>query len=97
MLRGRGGADTLTGGEGDDTFVWYGKDVMDAKGNALGVDHVTDFGKGDVLDLHFLFKDTKGGGADMVHVTDAKDGLHISAKIGGKFVDVGDPRQRARP
>lgn len=87
-LRGRGGADTLTGGEGEDTFVWYAKDVLDAKGNALGVDHVTDFGKGDVLDLHFMFKDAKGGGEGMVHVEDGKDGLHVFAKVGGSFVEV---------
>ena len=88
VLRGRGGEDKLTGGAGDDTFVWYAKDMVDAKGNSLGVDHVTDFAKGDVLDLHFMFKGMEGKPSDMVSVTDAKDGLHISAKINGKFVDV---------
>jgi Ca2+-binding RTX toxin-like protein len=82
VLRGRGGADTLTGGEGHDTFVWHAKDL------AGGVDHVTDFSVGDTLDLHFLFKGTAGNHADQVKVTDAKDGLHVSAKFGDHFVDV---------
>lgn len=79
VLRGRAGADTLTGGDGDDTFVWFGKDLG-------GVDHVTDFNKGDVLDLRNIFKGAEG--SDVVQVTEGKDGLHIAAKIGDKFVDV---------
>ncbi len=85
VLRGRGGADTLTGGEGDDTFVWFAKDLAKDLG---GVDHVTDFSKGDVLDLHNIFKGVNGKHDDLVKVTDGKDGLHISAMVGGKFVDV---------
>jgi Ca2+-binding RTX toxin-like protein len=81
VLRGRAGADTLTGGDGDDMFVWFGKDLG-------GVDHVTDFSKGDVLDLHNIFNGVAGKHGDLVKVTDGKDGLHISAKYGDKFVDV---------
>lgn len=81
VLRGRGGADTLTGGEGHDTFVWYAKDLG-------GVDHVTDFGRGDVLDLRNVFKGAGIDASERVHVTEAKDGLHISALVGKSYVDV---------
>jgi serralysin len=80
VLRGRGGADTLTGGAGNDTFVWYAKDLKD------GVDHITDFAQGDVIDLHNMFKGI--GGDDLVRVTDSAEGLRISARVGESFVDV---------
>jgi serralysin len=82
VIRGRAGADKLTGGEGKDTFVW-GKD--DLKG---GADHVTDFQVGDVLDMRHLFGGVKGSHSDLIQIKDGADGLHISAKIGGSFVEV---------
>jgi Ca2+-binding RTX toxin-like protein len=82
ILRGRGGADTLTGGDGNDSFVWLAKDL------GTGVDHVTDFSVGDTIDLHHMFKSAGGDHSDLVNVKDTADGLVISAKIGGVFVDV---------
>lgn len=81
VLRGRGGADVLTGGEGRDTFVWHAKDLGAA-------DAITDFKVGDVVDLSRVFKGIAGNHADLVSITDAKDGLHISVKIGDHMVDV---------
>ena len=49
VLQGGRGNDTLTGGKGADTFVWK---VSDLKSSGVAsVDHVTDFGAGDVLRL----------------------------------------------
>ena len=83
-LRGLGGADILKGGSGSDTFFWEKTDI----GAKLGVDRITDFGAGDVLD----FKKLVGIGtkplSDFVKVTDGAAGSTISAKINGTFVDV---------
>ncbi|MEQ1715850.1 MAG: Ig-like domain-containing protein [Hyphomicrobium sp.] len=87
-LRGIAGNDTLTGGAGKDTFFWEKTDVADASGKSLGVDHITDFSAGDVLD----FKKLVGVGTkplgDFVKVTDSKAGSTVSAKINGTFEDV---------
>ncbi len=82
-LRGRGGADTLTGGKGNDVFVWAKKDVLS------GVDHITDFAKGDRLNLHDLLKGQKYSNiADVVKVTDTSAGSKVAVKVGASFVDV---------
>ena len=83
-LRGLGGADILKGGAGSDTFFWEKTDV----GAKLGVDRITDFGAGDVLDFKKLVSlGTKPLG-DFVKVTDGAAGSTISAKVNGTFVDV---------
>ena len=82
-IRGGAGADRLTGGRGADTFVWSKSDV------GKGVDHITDFGKTDRLNLDDLLKGQKYSSLDqVVHVTDRADGTAVSAKIGSVFVDV---------
>jgi Ca2+-binding RTX toxin-like protein len=88
-LRGLGGADTMTGGAGADTFVWgASKDVVSASVN-LGLDHITDFGPGDKLDLHALIgTQTYATINDLVHVTDQAAGALIAVKIGGVFQNV---------
>ena len=78
-FRGRGGADTFVGGAGRDMYNWTKKDV-----NA--VDHITDFGKGDSLNLHDLLKGQKF--ADAVKVTDGKAGSTVSVKFDGAYHDV---------
>ncbi len=83
-LRGLGGADTLKGGAGNDTFFWEKTDV----GAKLGVDHITDFGAGDVLDFKKLVSLSSKPLTDFVKVTDGAAGSTISAKINGVFVDV---------
>ena len=83
VIRGLGGADTMTGGLGKDTFVWGLKDV------GSGIDHITDFGAGDKLDLHELLKGQKFGSiSDVVKVSDAAAGSTVSVKIGTAMVDV---------
>jgi serralysin len=78
-FRGRGGADAFTGGAGRDTYSWTKKDV-----NA--VDHITDFAKGDRLNLHDLIKGQTF--ADAVRVTDTAAGSKVSVKFDGSFHDV---------
>lgn len=89
VIRGLGGADTLTGGDGHDTFVWLAKDVIDAKGNHLGVDVVTDFGKEDTLDFRKLLQDQKYESIDDV-VAVKSDGVnsHVYAQLQGNWVEV---------
>ena len=81
-FRGRGGADILTGGAGKDTYNWSKKDLG-------GVDHITDFARGDRLNLHDLLKGQKFGNvSDVVRVTDGSGGSTVSVKVGSAFVDV---------
>ena len=83
-LRGLGGADILKGGSGSDTFFWEKTDV----GAKLGVDHITDFGAGDILDFKKLVSLSSKPLTDFVKVTDGAAGSTIAAKINGVFVDV---------
>lgn len=90
QLRGMGGEDTLTGGAAKDVFRWLAKDVVDASGNHLGVDRVTDFQIGqDLLDLRDLVKGQKYGSIqDVVRVTESEKGAVVSVKLGADFIDV---------
>jgi serralysin len=89
VLRGLGGADTLTGGAGKDTFQWLAKDVVDADGNHLGVDLVTDFSKEDVLDFSKMFKSGSFKSInDVVKVVDDGAASHVFAAIGGEWQQV---------
>lgn len=84
-LRGLGGSDNLTGGAGNDTFFWEKTDV----GGSLGVDRISDFGAGDVLDFRKLVTVTATNTlSSMVKVVDGSAGLTVSAKIGSTFVNV---------
>ena len=87
-MRGIAGDDTLTGGSGADRFFWEKTDVVDTRGKNLGVDHITDFGAGDVLDFSKLVSVGSKPLGDFVKVTDKGDGLVVSAKINGAFTDV---------
>jgi Ca2+-binding RTX toxin-like protein len=89
VLRGMGGADVLTGGEGSDTFEWAVKDLVDAKGNHLGVDVITDFSKEDRLDFSDLLKGAKYGSIDeVVKVVDDGRSSHVYAAVGGEWHQV---------
>ena len=82
-FRGRGGSDTFSGQAGKDTYFWTKKDVVS------GVDHITDFAKGDRLNLHDLLKGQKYSNiADVVKVTDTGAGTKVAVKVGASFVDV---------
>ena len=87
-IRAIAGNDTLSGGGGSDVFFWEKTDVLDAKGKALGLDHVTDFGAGDVLDFTKLVTLGTKSLSSVIKVTDTNAGSTISANIAGKFVDV---------
>ncbi len=82
-FRGRGGADTFTGGAGNDTYVWLKKDL------GTGVDRITDFSAGDVLNLKDLVKGQKFGNIDdVVKVVDGSQGSTVSVSVDGNYVDV---------
>jgi Ca2+-binding RTX toxin-like protein len=88
-IRGMEGADVLTGGAGADTFVWLMKDVM--SGNThLGVDRITDFEYGDILDLKDIAKGAiKNTPIDqVVRFTDTAGGSMVSVKVGANYIDV---------
>lgn len=88
MLRGMAGADTMTGGEGRDTFSWLAKDIVDG-GKHLGIDHITDFSKDDVLDLSKLFKGVAHASVDdVVKLVEAGGSTHVQAAIGGQWQEV---------
>jgi Ca2+-binding RTX toxin-like protein len=89
VLRGGRGNDLLTGGEGDDTFVFNKSDVV-LKGEAVGVDTITDFGVGhDVLDIRDLLKGQSFGSIDEVlSVKDDGQSSAVFARIGGEFMEV---------
>lgn len=83
-MRGKGGADTYTGGEGRDTFAWFKKDVTDG----MGVDHITDFEVGqDVMDLGDF---VKGGQAydKVVRMVDTADGVLVQGASKGVWYDI---------
>jgi RTX calcium-binding nonapeptide repeat (4 copies) len=88
ILRGRGGADVLAGGDGSDRFVWFKNDVQfQAKHGE--VDHVTDFGPDDHLDLTNLFKKADHSNPDaLVTVKDSDVGAHLYARAGGAMNEV---------
>jgi serralysin len=82
-FRGKGGADTFTGGAGRDSYAWSKKDL------GTGVDHITDFAKGDRLNLHDLLKGQKFSSInDVVKISDSSAGSTVSVKSGGVFVDL---------
>lgn len=86
-LRGIAGDDTFTGGAGSDTYFWEKSDVVSGV-NSLGVDHITDFGAGDVLDFRKLVGLGTKSLDSMVKVTDTAEGSVVSAKINNAFVKV---------
>ncbi len=89
VLRGLGGSDTLTGGQGNDRFQWLAKDVVDADGKHLGVDVITDFEKGDVLDFAKLLQGQAWSNiSDVVKVSDDGKASHVYAYVGDSWVEV---------
>jgi Ca2+-binding RTX toxin-like protein len=60
VLTGGGGADKLSGGSGTDTFVY--QKTTDSRAGKSRRDTVTDFAKGDKIDLSAIDADTKKAG-----------------------------------
>lgn len=88
ILRGLGGSDTMTGGAGNDSFVIFKKDAV-AQIKAGDVDVITDFGKGDQVNLSNMFKRWDHSNIDkMVAVKDDGEATHLYAKINGEFHEV---------
>ncbi|MEL7049273.1 MAG: calcium-binding protein, partial [Pseudomonadota bacterium] len=82
------GADILTGGEGDDTYVFAANDVVRGSRH-FGADTITDFEEGDTIDLSGLFRGNDFD-AEAVRLTETEVGTVVEAQIGrgGTFVDV---------
>ncbi len=78
-IRAAGGADILTGGAGDDTFVYLSRDVATSTGASRGMDTITDYAVGDVLDLADILK----GDASGLAVSVETGGTRVSATIDG--------------
>jgi Ca2+-binding RTX toxin-like protein len=86
-LRGIAGSDILTGGAGSDTYFWEKSDVVSGT-VSLGIDRITDFGAGDVLDFRKLVGLGTKSLDSMVKVTDTADGSVVEARINNAFVKV---------
>lgn len=91
-FRGLAGVDTFVGGVGADVYVWFGKDVVDQKTNAhLGVDRILDFNasEGDTLNVRAITKELDYEDlSEVLKAQDGVDGVTLSLKIEGQFVDV---------
>lgn len=83
-FRGMGGSDEFTGGAGADRFLWERADI----GSSRGVDLITDFNTGDVLDFSKLVSVGSGNIADFVRTTVSSGDTIVSVKIGSSFVNV---------
>jgi Ca2+-binding RTX toxin-like protein len=87
-IRGGLGGDTLTGGEGNDVFAWERSDLR-VNTQAENLDHITDFSGGDMLDFSMLFVGQNiANAADVVRVSNADDGMHVSVQLGSHWVEV---------
>ncbi len=86
-LRGIAGDDIFTGGAGSDTYFWEKSDVVSGS-NLLGLDRITDFGAGDVLDFRKLVGLGTKSLDSIVKVTDTAEGSVVEARINNAFVKV---------
>ena len=88
VIRSLGGADVLTGGSGNDSFVFFKNDVIGTAG-PLGTDRITDFSAGDRIDIHDFLKSRTWSSIDeVVRLTDGASGSTLSVKTSSGFVDV---------
>lgn len=77
VIHGGFGADTMSGGKGADTFLFYQPDLTDL-GAGMPVDVITDFGVGnDVIDLSPIFSQSCLG----VDATDINDYLRVNGAV----------------
>lgn len=87
-FRGYQGSDIFTGGAGNDTFHWRESDVVSGR-RSQGVDTITDFGAGDILDLSAIVPGSGSqAAAANVKITDTAAGSMVAVKVGSAFYDV---------
>lgn len=86
-IRGAGGADVLTGGAGADTYFWEARDVYQ-NGVHRGIDTITDFEAGDILDFGALIAETDTVGGPAVQASEGETGTVVSVHLDGAWRDV---------
>lgn len=84
VIRSAGGADELSGGAGNDIFRFHRRDIIDSDGAHRGIDVITDFEAGDMIDL----ADITRGDASTVSLVASDDGLLLTAVIGNARVGI---------
>ncbi len=88
VIRSRAGADTLSGGFGQDTFVYMQKDVM-LGGVHQGVDFIKDFRSSDKIDVRDFFKGVSVSDYnEVMQLTYDGANTTLSVNTTGTFVDV---------
>lgn len=85
VIRSAGGRDTLGGGEGNDTFQYFARDVVKSDGTHRGVDTIMDYAAGDIIDVSNI---AKGDAGAISLVSNDDGGLMVRAIIKGVEVDV---------
>ncbi|MCH9806913.1 MAG: right-handed parallel beta-helix repeat-containing protein [Alphaproteobacteria bacterium] len=85
VIRSAGGRDTLAGGEGNDTFQYFGRDVVKSDGTHRGVDAIMDYEAGDIIDVSDI---ARGDAGRIKLVSNDDGGLIVRAVINGQEVDV---------
>ncbi len=95
VIRSLGGADDLTGGTGNDRFVFKTEDVISSTGAHRGVDTIHNFETNDTLDLRGMLTgvithDAEGNSLvdNYIHLTDTAEGTMLQVVVGNTFVDV---------
>ena len=88
VFRSKGGADILTGGSGQDKFIYFKKDAV-VGGVQQGVDFITDFGSNDQIDIRDFFKSNPNADLDQA-IQLTFDGVNttLSIDVAGTFVNV---------
>lgn len=88
VFRSKGGADSLTGGAGKDTFIYLKKDAI-IDGRAQGTDLIKDLSAGDKIDLADFFKTMPGADvAQSIKLTFDGTATTLAVKVHAAFVDV---------
>ncbi len=85
-IRSAGGADIVAGGSGNDTFEFRGRDVLAKDGTHRGVDTITDYHRGDVIDVGDIAK----GDAARIQLVLTETGVTVRGDIRGEFVDIAE-------
>ena len=100
IIYGDGGNDVIFGGAGDDlmfggqtrggislgsdTFAWARSDIVNANGNRVGYDTISDFMTDDRLDFSRVFTSSEKSRpvSDLIRVSDSAAGLVVTLNLG---------------